>query len=539
MRSSRLFVLLAAAALGSGMLASGARAADAEAPAASESGSGGAVANDGGSAPARPTLAPAPGPDGSGPEGSAEVAFDGELHDLQRDPWNGNPELVKPEDHGAFIRGNKNALVLLTAKNCHLCRRITREFSRAEWLARVNNVPVKFGVVETETDEGTALMKRLNVGALPVMFLNVNNGKERLYLEEWWSAEPLIADVQMKLGHMQVQEPVRDLETVEDVPAWLFDRANDQGSFPTTAVLFAPHPGRHIPALAEANDACIHEFIDAARALAFDEKASFRNRPRFARVMKEEVVRRFGLPMDRPSVVLYKDYDEGKAVFNGTCGERLGAIKDFVQAEGTPRVVVANHGNIKDHMTRGTNVIHAFLPGFTLEDPRALGPIKLKFREALARLEQAQLVERGEFMVYLSNGHQYHLWMKDYGLTKNVFPAIGVDVTDRRRRYALPRHSTAREVVAPTAEEEAARQAESDEKPAPTPDPMTGLLPAIPVDPRAEVDVSVDEIVAGIADVIERRAKADVVYGDKRGKVAAAKGKGPAAAKKAAGKASA
>lgn len=450
---------------------------------------------------------PPPGPDGTGPPGSADVQVNGEIAALHAAPWQGDVVDVAPSDHGAFVRNNDNTLILLTGKGCHLCKRIEREFSRAEWLARTVELPVKFAQVETNSDEGTALLKLLNVGALPVMFLNSNKGKQHEFIDEWWSAEPLVADVQRRLGQPQVLPPVRELEDVSELGRWLFDRANDQGVFATTAVAFMPHGGRHIPALHAENEACAAVFDNAALNVAFDTSVAFRSRPRFARVTHFDVVKAFGMPVDRPSLVVYKDFDEGKAIFNGTCGAAVEDTIEFIKSEATPRVVVANHGNIRDHMSHGTGVIHVFVPDQSLDDPRVAKSILTKMQKLMRSLEADKVVERGEFTLFVSNGHQYHNWATDYGLTKYELPAVGMDVVSRFSRYSLPKLSTASAVEPHTAPE-----VPEDEQDAPTPDPVTGLLPEIPILPEALIELDLDEISRGIAAVLNREQEPTVVY---------------------------
>ncbi|KAA0151763.1 hypothetical protein FNF27_07090 [Cafeteria roenbergensis] len=450
---------------------------------------------------------PPPGPDGTGPPGSADVQVNGEIAALHAAPWQGDVAHVAPSDHGAFVRNNENTLVLLTGKGCHLCKRIEREFSRADWLARTVELPVKFAQVETNSEEGTALLKLLNVGALPVMFLNSNKGKKHEFIDEWWSAEPLVADVQRRLGQPQVLPPVRELEAVSELGRWLFDRANDQGTFATTAVAFMPHGGRHIPALHAENEACASVFDNAALNIVFDDEVAFRSRPRFARVTDVEVIKAFGMPVDHASLVVYKDFDEGKAIFNGTCGAAVEDTIDFVKSEATPRVVVANHGNIRDYMSYGTGIIHVFVPDQSLDDPRVSKGILTTMQKLMRSLEADKVIERGEFTLFVSNGHQYHNWATDYGLTKHELPAVGMDVVTRFSRYALPKLSTA-SIVEPYVPTEAPEDSED----APTPDPVTGLLPEIPILPEALVEFDLDEIARGVAAVLNREQEPVVTY---------------------------
>lgn len=484
---------------------------DGEAPASGEHGDE-VVREEEDQAPEGADATPPPEPVGigHGPDGSSDIHAASEVHLVHERLDEGAPEELKPDGFDGFVRENAASVVLLTGDRCHLCKRINKEFKRAEWLARGVELQVRFGKVDAETTEGTELLKRLNVGALPAMFLYRDHGKQSIYIEEWWAAEPLVADIQLKMEHFaDVIEPVRELDTVEDAPSFLFDRANDQGTFTTTAVIFLPHTEVPEKALEAKMIGCNEDFANAARDLAHDEATAFRNRPRFARVFRPEIVTAFGLPLREPSVVVYKDFDEGKAVFAGECGgdSDPAGITEFIRAESTPRAVVVNHGNIRDHLARKTGIIHVFVPSQTLDDPRTSAPVLEQLQELMKRLETGGMVERAEFIAFLSNGHQYRSWLKDYGLPLGTLPAVGIDIPERKRRFALPRLASAKDDIA----ENTTMQAD-DAKP----DPETGLLPDLPFAPDSQVELDLDEIARGLEDVLERRVAATVVYGKKK-----------------------
>lgn len=479
-----------------------------------------------------PEVPPLPGAGGVGPAGSEMLHSGSSVERLLADPWKGNPIQIEPTEHGNFIRGHENALVLLSGRRCHLCKRINREFVRAEWLGRSTELPVAMAVVNVESPEGTELLKRLNVGALPVMFLNMNHGKERIFIDEWWAAEPLIADVQLKLGLLNIIEPIRRLEDREDVPGWLFDRGNDQGTFETAAVVFIPNPEPHSDAVDAANMKCREEFTEAARSISQDEQTSFHNRPRFAQVTSRDVVASFGLPLDEPSIVVYKDFDDGKAIFGRKCVGDPNAVHEFIMAESTPRAVIVHHGNIKDHLSRKTNVVHVFVPAQTLDDGRTLQPVLKTLGDVSRRLEEAKLADRGEFMFFLSNGHQYRGWLSDYGLTEDELPAVGVDMITRERRYAIPTLSTARHIEAITAENVTQAEVEEARAAMATPDPTTGLMPEQPIVKDAAVTIDADELAKSVASVLDRKLKAFKHYGKKAPKKKATAKKAPKQARK-------
>jgi thioredoxin-related protein len=446
-------------------------------------------------------MAPLPRSDGTAPEGAHP-----EMGNMEHHEEEGVPEILASSEHGQFIRQNENALVLLTSPKCYLCRRTEREFARAVSLANRLSVPVKFGKVEIKSEEDEELLRRLNVGGLPVMFLNTGKGKNRDFIDDWWSAEALVSNVQQLLNQVPIV-PVRALDDADEAPFWLFDRGNDQGSFQTTAVLFTPQLVVHNPAMFQVMEACRNAFEFSARAITHDSKIAFANKPRFAHVHSHEVTEMFGYPLDAPSIVVYKDFDEGKAVFKHSCQEDPAEVETFILAEATPRVVIVNHGNLKAHRSRGTNVAHVFVPEATLDDPRAFKPLLDKLGNVSRALEQEGVFDRGELMFFLSNGHQYWSWMGDYGLQKDVLPSVGVDIVDRFRRYALPKLSTSRTIAARTVDDTVP---EPDAMP--TPDPQTALLPEIPIHPDAVVDLDVDELIEGLRKIADRKVKASVVY---------------------------
>jgi hypothetical protein len=462
--------------------------------------------------------APLPGAGEDGSDGPGDLQEGADATSAFDDPWKSNPIQIEATGHGDFVRAHENALVLLSGKRCHLCKRINREFMRAEKLARATRLPLALAIVNVENPEGTELMKRLNVGGLPVMFLNTNHGKERVFIDEWWAAEPLIADVQLKLGMLEVVEPVRQLGDEESLPGWLFARGNDQGTFDTAAILFTPEQESHDAAASAANTQCLEQFNEAARSIVHDGDIAFRNRPRFARVTSRDAMSSFGLPLDAPSIVVYKDFDDGKAIFRGTCTGSPDQVRDFVMAESTPRAMIVHHGNIKNQLSRHTNVVHVFVPAQTLDDGRAWQPILQTLGEVSRKLEEDNVAKRGEFMFFLSNGHQYRGWLKDYGLTEDELPAVGIDMTSRERRYAIPKLTGARHIKAITAENVTQEQVEEAQKAMATPDPMTGLMPEEPIVTDAAVVVSGEELAQAVVSVLDRKLEPFKHYGKKASK---------------------
>ncbi|XP_063700752.1 protein disulfide-isomerase [Culicoides brevitarsis] len=217
------------------------------------------------------------------------------------------------------ITDNEFILVEFYAPWCGHCKALAPEYVKAAKLLSDQDSKIKLGKVDA-TEEGE-LAEQFGVRGYPTLkfFRNGNpveyNGGRQ--------ADDIVGWLNKKTG-----PPAKELNTVEEAEAMLAD-----------------------------NQVVVVGFFkdrESAEAKAFLGAASAVDDQPFAITSNEDVYKKYDAKCG--SVVLFKKFDEGKAVFEGEATEE--AVKKFVATQSLPLVIDFNHdsaqkifgGEIKSHL---------------------------------------------------------------------------------------------------------------------------------------------------------------------------------------------
>lgn len=208
------------------------------------------------------------------------------------------------------------------------------------------------------------------------------------------------------LGLEQHISPVKNFDgPSHELAMWLFWRGQSDRSFHTTLMLFEP-PNLTGPAAAEAEE------LRAAFEGAAEDLLRFSNL-RFASVSNVEAMADFELPTDRATVVVYKDHDEGRAIYTGPPVSM--EIARFTLIHDVP-LVTTNlwHRNLQQSRKRVTSLGLFFVTGKQFEDGPTLARVKASLKEVVLGLEAQGAVTRGDFTLAIVDGTKYKSWLQAY-----------------------------------------------------------------------------------------------------------------------------
>lgn len=321
-----------------------------------------------------------------------------------------------------------------------MCKQVVPEFSRAASLAATKLPGLRFGSVNS--DEHPDLASSLGVTSFPRFFLYRNGESEIFPLVP--SGEAFLAGAARMLGVENADSfsPAKEFSeeegAVENFAKWLFWRGKEGGRLDTTLVLFSPQNTGCQAALdvsegqrRDATDTCSAKPLSMDLERAFNEAAGELLKDpsvRFARVSSTSIVADFELPPDRPTLVMYKDHDEGRAEYSGEAS--LEGIVSWAKVQNTPLVTFVTHKTIGRVRKGPIKLALLFLEEAQTEHPATLSKTLEALRGIVYELEAEGALKRGEFTLGVTNGKKYSSWVVEtYGLPKGTLPALaGEDI---------------------------------------------------------------------------------------------------------------
>lgn len=325
------------------------------------------------------------------------------------------------------IDNTEAVLVEFYAPWCTKCKTLRKEYERAAVLAHEMQLPVT--LARMDANQETVLAKELGVKNLPTFLLYRNSSAEVFPMLT--TAEAIVAGLDKLLGLGKEVSPVKDFQGGPlELAEWLFWRGTDDGKIMTTAVLYKPEG-------ASAGDLAVAE---SALAGVADELMRFSNL-RFAKCSTPETLGTFELAVDKPTLVLYKDHDEGRAVYSGEW--TTASLRDFILKQDTPLVVDIWHRTLQSFRKRVPQLSLFFLNGGQYEHPPTMQRVKERLQSIAFALETEGLVQRGQFTIGIADGSKYSSWLSHLGLPAGVLPALALEDTQSGKTQAAPDFSIA------------------------------------------------------------------------------------------------
>ena len=333
-----------------------------------------------------------------------------------------------------------------------MCKRVAPEFARAATLL-ASRGDAFAGVVLATVDATREqdLADELGATSFP-KFLLFRDGTAEAF-PTLFTAEAYVAG----LGRLLDVEgagalsPAKEFgpEAGADVVApWLFWRGKDMGKLDTTLVLYAPtgagcaavEAGGGAGACAAgggdgdgddaAGDAAAAADADAALEAAFHAAAGELLRDsslRFVVVRSASVAADFELPTARATLVLYKDFDEGRDVWAGA--PSMPDIVAWLRVRNTPLVTRVFHTSLQAVRGAVQHLALLFVEEEQMEHPATVARLREGLFQLALKLEREGVVERGRFTLGITNGKKYAGWLEHYGLPRGVLPALGGERT--------------------------------------------------------------------------------------------------------------
>lgn len=318
-----------------------------------------------------------------------------------------------------------------------MCKVVGPEYAAASLLAQEHLPTLAFASVNS--DKESELAESLGVTTFPRFFLYKGGDSEPFPLLP--TGEAIVAGAARLLGVEGAESlsPAKEFSegggVVEKFVKWLFWRGKEGGKLDTTLVLFSP------PAQASCSvgggsgeGQCSQEGAAAGAAAAdslaleaaFDAAAGELLKDptiRFARVRAASVVEDLELPLDRPTLVLYKEHDEGRAVYGGVA--EGGAIVTWAKVQNVPLVTHVTHKNLQRVRKDAPLLAILFLEESQTEHLPTLTRVMEALKGVVYELEAEGVVTRGGFTLGVSNGKKYSSWVSNYGLPSGTLPALG------------------------------------------------------------------------------------------------------------------
>lgn len=313
---------------------------------------------------------------------------------------------------------------------CGVCKGIKKEYERAAQLARKLGLPVVFARLDANAHVQFA-KEEFGVERLPTFVLFRGHGASSEEFPMLTTAEAYVAGMAKLVGSPLDLTPAKVFdEDPLDVASWIFWRGTSDGKLQTTLLFYdPPREGMSVEAAAAA-DAAFATFDAVAKDLM-----RFSNL-RFAICRKPDVLAEFEIPTDRHSLVLYKEHDEGRSLYEGPAD--AAALRAWVLAQDTPLVTDVWHRTLQGFRKRVRTLALLFVREAQFEHYATLQRLKEGLQQVAYALEARGLVRRGEFTIGIADGQKYKEWVKAYGLKTDRLPAIGVEFTPAQKLTALP-----------------------------------------------------------------------------------------------------
>jgi protein disulfide-isomerase A1 len=305
----------------------------------------------------------------------------------------------------------------MMAQWCHICRTFKPEYERCKALAAAVGIEVEFAMVNAEDEE--ALKDRFELEYYPTFRLFKDGLLETMSGGAPLTGEGVIAGLNQALGRPATTF-ARLLTDLDEARAWLFNRGRPDLSMASAVVGYFP-PG----------------VTDAAATAAFEgAAATLSGSLRFARISSPDLIESFKMPLDRVSLVLFKDFDEGKEVYTGEL--TAAALEAWTFVRNRPLATVMGTHNIRKLQTEVPVVVHVFTNTRGVEEGRSKSAYLSAMRSVAVDIEAAGLAARGQVIFTLVDGEKYPNWMEVFGLEPSELPAFAIADTKNSLFYSVP-----------------------------------------------------------------------------------------------------
>lgn len=326
---------------------------------------------------------------------------------------------ITPETYNETVVAADNILVEFYAPWCGKCKATRAEFERAAELAATTGIPLKFA--RLNANDHIDFTKEHGVSSLPSFVLYRGNGAQLQEFPFLTTAEAVLAGVDRLLGLGKDLSPAKVFTgDALDLASWLFWRGTDDGHVMTTLVVYQPTgaDGALLPT----------DAAGAATFAAFDAVSRDLMRYadlRFAVVHDAAIMAEFDLPTDRTSVVIYKEHDEGRVVYDGPAD--AAALTDWLHRQNTPLVADVWHRTMQKYRRRVPTFALFFLTEAQFDHEPSRNRVMGQLREVAYSLERAGRFRRGEFTIGVTNGEKYRSWLEHFGAPPPHLPAMVVE----------------------------------------------------------------------------------------------------------------
>lgn len=332
-----------------------------------------------------------------------------------------------------FVESHEFVLVEVHAGWCLVCKNISPEFAKAAKMATELNIPVKFGALDASHDE--AFTRALEVSELPA-FLFYRNGAVELFpsltlAETFVAALARITETEGADEILPIKAYGPETDPLE-FTRWIFWRGTPEGKLSTTLVLFSP-PVETCSTKEEESE-CSSDTEDKIKKLqeynrVYAEAAKLimvNPQIRIVTVNNAEIIKNFyedDEDVTEPSIVLYKDHDEGKTVYGGELDAE--AIKTWAFKQLVPMVATITHKNLQLYRRNVEKLALIYIDESMLENFVLVRNTIETLRLMAYKLEEDGVVERGKFTIGLTNGEKYQSWVQFMQLPTDVLPVMG------------------------------------------------------------------------------------------------------------------
>lgn len=146
---------------------------------------------------------------------------------------------------------------------------------------------------------------------------------------------------------------------------------------------------------------------------------------RVAESHAEGVLAALHAPTDRPTVRLLRDFDEREVDWAWPFSAE--ELKQDLDRHEIPMVTFLTHKRIRYFQRQQHVLVHVFTDPLGAEEGTKLGRYFMTRMQKVANhLLTAGVFPRGGFTIAISDGDKYEEWMREFGLTKAMTPALAV-----------------------------------------------------------------------------------------------------------------
>lgn len=377
----------------------------------------------------------------------------------------------------------------MCAQWCQLCKLFDPEFDGvAEDIAAEG---LGFHLVKLNAMDYEEFAKKNEVSGFPTVHV-YRNGARTTYTSAYTRAA-FMYHLRDMLG-LPPGSPATNLATKAEALRFVFWRGNPRGELHTTLVGFFPPADAADGSEAEPDPPITDADRAAARA-AFAELAKQAvGRFRVAQTDSAEVIRALQAPLTLPVVRIVRDFDEPEITLPWPFD--AAELLEQVERHSVPMTALVDHTNVRKYQHRKHLLIHLFVKaaaagacvcvdaspptgprGHTARNHhRALASPRVgtdpesklsryhmrRMSRVAQRVLDANLLDRGQFTIAISDGEKYESWMEAFALTKQQLPALAIadQANDKHFAYGKVRRvcvSGCGRVCAPCLERRLAR----------------------------------------------------------------------------------